>query len=190
MSERGSFTTGFIYNEEDYAIVRRVFEEAADGDFAAYIILAAPMMGRSERRIVQGYVSEGGPDDEAAIIETILRNKPMITADPIRFVVACDSGAVFSITKQTDGSVNTERLYRDWMLHEDGTRIITNTCQTSDVGTDKAVEAFIFEGLLDSVIRQAREIRSYQFSKKERLPNANFYQLRASVIDQEVKHDE
>ena len=105
MSERGSFTSEYIYDLEDYATIRAAITNAG-------IRLAPPAMnGDYEIPIVQGKVEGMTPDLEwLDLVESVIGVK---TNGNIRFVVLSECGAVQLVEKEPDGGARTASLVED-----------------------------------------------------------------------------
>lgn len=96
MSERGSFTTQYFYNDRDYEIIRKALDK---------FLLATPYKGVT---IVSGFVSGSLRSMEwLGIVEAL---NGVVTEDEVNVVIICDSGRIVKVTKDPDGFVLYERL--------------------------------------------------------------------------------
>ena len=104
MSERGSFTSEYIYDLEDYATIRAAITNAG-------IRLAPPAMnGDYEIPIVQGKVEGMTPDLEWwDLVESVIGVK---TNGGIRFVVLCECGGIQFVEKKPNGCTLYSRLVK------------------------------------------------------------------------------
>lgn len=119
MSERGSFTTEYIYRDSDYEIIRSCFEK----DRNKYLCCAPPAYWQDGdeiyyMKIVSGKVGGMYPSDECNIIVDCLEF--VKTETTIKVVVMCDSGDIFLITKSPDGEVDSELLTVQQSNDEEG----------------------------------------------------------------------
>lgn len=98
MSERGSFTTQYFYNDRDYEIIRKALDK----------FLLAPPYKEKGVTIVSGFVSGSLSSMEwLGIVEALYG---VVTEDEVNVVIICDSGRIVKVTKDPDGFVLYERL--------------------------------------------------------------------------------
>lgn len=113
MSERASFTTEYIYNDEDYKIIREALDKKGK-----YLCISPPATWSNEDEtfempIVSGKVGELTEGWEyKTIIECL---KYVKTKHMIRIVVMCDCGDIYLLCKEPDpqGWVNYTKL-KSW----------------------------------------------------------------------------
>jgi len=108
MSERGSFTTQYIYNIEDYKTVRK----ALDGD-DRFLCVSPPATWSNgemtfEMPIVSGKVGEMAEGMEWTTIEEALRG--VKTNEKVSIVIICDSGSIFLLAKKPNGNIRIKYL--------------------------------------------------------------------------------
>ena len=110
MSERGSFTTEYIYNDSDYEIVRQCLEKNRN----KYLCCSPPAYWtRGDNTFLMPIVSGkvGGMSPSFDETENVAQRLDGIkTEETIRVVVMCDSGDVFLLVKTPDGEVKKELL--------------------------------------------------------------------------------
>ena len=108
MSERGSFTTEYIYNEEDYTIMYNALNKQNK-----YLCVSSPALWTSEKRtfympIVSGKVGSLMLDCEwEEIVDAIEGIK---TENDIIIIVICDSGIIVKIKKNSTGHITVREL--------------------------------------------------------------------------------
>lgn len=112
MSERGSFTTEYIYNTDDYQTIR----EALDWK-SKYLCISPPATWSHDDMteimpIVSGKVGELDPGLEWVTIANALEG--VKTKATIRVVVMTDAGAIQLVTKYYDGHVDVEEIYDNY----------------------------------------------------------------------------
>lgn len=106
MSERGSFTTQYFYNEQDYFSIRN----ALDLDDKYLCISPRAKWGTHEMPIVSGKVGSIFSHGEwETVAESISGIK---TEESVRIVVLTDAGAVYLIRKSPEGAVRVNRMVR------------------------------------------------------------------------------
>lgn len=103
MSERGSFTTQYFYNDHDYKIIR----EALDLD-GKYLCASPPATWSNgeetfEMPIVSGKVGELSMNMEWNTIANVLEG--VVTDEEVKVVVMCDAGSVVMVRKSPNGEV-------------------------------------------------------------------------------------
>ena len=108
MSERGSFTTQYFYNDRDYEIIRKALDKKS-----RYLCISPPATWSNgeetfEMPIVSGKVGELSSNLEWLTIVQALAG--VVTEDKVRVGVMCDAGSVVEVTKDPDGFVLYERL--------------------------------------------------------------------------------
>lgn len=109
MSERGSFTTEYIYNDEDYEIIREALDQKRK-----YLCISPPATWTNgegtvlEMPIVSGKVGELTSGWEYKTLESALEN--VKTHNEVRIIVMCDSGDIYLMTKTPEGEVDYDEL--------------------------------------------------------------------------------
>lgn len=108
MSERGSFTTEYIYNDEDYKIIREALDQKRK-----YLCISPPATWSNgdetfEMPIVSGKVGELTSGWEYRTLEDALEN--VKTHNEVRIIVMCDSGDIYLMTKTPEGEVDYDEL--------------------------------------------------------------------------------
>ena len=104
MSERGSFTTQYIYNWDDYQTIRNVLDQRDK-----YLCVSPPAYWSNgsqyfEMPIVSGKVGETGSNMEWMTIEHELEG--VKTNKEVKVVVMCDAGSIILVTKKPNGDVD------------------------------------------------------------------------------------
>lgn len=108
MSERGSFTTQYIYNEDDYKIVRAALDTKSK-----YRCIGGPATWSNgtktfEMPIVSGKVGGmAGGDEWEEVYDAFYGLK---TETPITAVVMCDNGLLAMVAKTPDGECAVFKL--------------------------------------------------------------------------------
>ena len=108
MSERGSFTTEYIYDNDDYKIVRKALDLKSK-----YLCISPPATWNSgkehfEMPIVSGKVGDLCPNCEWLTIVDKLEN--VKTHNAIKIVVMCDSGNIVLLTKTPEGEIDYQKI--------------------------------------------------------------------------------
>ena len=111
MSERGSFTTEYMYNDRDYETIRNALDKKDK-----YLCVAPPATWSNGRDtytmpIVSGKVGEMSPNREWLTIAEAVHG--IVTESSIRIVVMCDAGSIILVTKEPNGDVCSEALMVD-----------------------------------------------------------------------------
>lgn len=106
MSERGSFTTEYIYNESDYKIIRKALDKNSK-----YLCVSPPAYwgdSKNELPIVSGKVGSLNFGLEWSMIAFALVG--VETEHDIKIVVMQDAGNILLISKRNDGYVFVREL--------------------------------------------------------------------------------
>lgn len=108
MSERGSFTTQYFYNDRDYEIIRKALDKKSK-----YLCISPPATWYNgaellTETIVSGKVGELSSNLEWLTIEQALAG--VVTEDEVRVVVMCDAGSVVEVTKKPNGETDSRVL--------------------------------------------------------------------------------
>lgn len=111
MSERGSFTTQYFYNDHDYKIIR----EALDLN-GKYLCASPPATWSNgeetfEMPIVSGKVGELSMNMEWNTIANVLEG--VVTDEEVKVIVMCDSGGVFMVRKSPEGEVRIRGMVEE-----------------------------------------------------------------------------
>ena len=116
MSERGSFTTNYIYSGEDYRKVR----EALERDNGKFCAVAPPVVLEYDEQTVEAPIVQGkvGALYRKGEIEEISdRLDGLRTKEKITVVVICDCGSIEIIEKDPGGDVeiwSPEKTTEEW----------------------------------------------------------------------------
>lgn len=108
MSERGSFTTQYFYNDDDYITIRKALNKKSK-----FLCVSPPATWNNgeqdlEETIVSGKVGELAMNCEwLTIVDAIYGVK---TKEEVRIVVMCDGGSIILITKDPNGETNSQIL--------------------------------------------------------------------------------
>ena len=108
MSERGSFTTQYIYNDTDYERIRKALDWKDK-----YLCVSPPATWSNgkqefEMPIVSGKVGGLADNLEWMTIENALMG--VETYAKVNVVVMCDGGNIILVTKDPDGKTYTRWL--------------------------------------------------------------------------------
>ena len=104
MSERGSFTTEYIYDGEDYESIRKALDHKNK-----YLCVSPPAnWGYGEEPIVSGKVGDLTMNDEWMTVYEALDG--VKTNKDVKVVVMCEGGMIALIIKRADGSVEAFSL--------------------------------------------------------------------------------
>lgn len=111
MSERGSFTTQYFYNDHDYKIIREVLDRKSK-----FLCISPPATWNNLERdiempIVSGKVGELSMNMEWDTIATMLED--VVTDEEVKVVVMCDSGGVFMVRKSPEGEVRVRGMVEE-----------------------------------------------------------------------------
>lgn len=153
MSERGSFTTEYIYNDEDYKIIREALDQKRK-----YLCIAPPATwsnenGTFEMPIVSGKVGELTSGWEYKTLENALEN--VKTHNEVRVIVMCDAGDIYLITKTPEGEVDHyELVIRESDEDED------DECEIGDYEVD-IFKHRLADGIHTKVVWKSGEITEY-----------------------------
>lgn len=102
MSFRGSFTSEYIYDEDDYIKIRNILE--SKGQNSALCVAPPPSYGTNVLRIISGKCASCVVDMEYEVLEDLLQG--IETNDPITFIVICDNGLpIIKLIKNEEGNV-------------------------------------------------------------------------------------
>ena len=101
MSERGSFTTQYIYSWEDYQTIRNVLDQ---GD--KYLCVSPPITWDGHvMPIVCGKVGEMSMNSEWMTVSNALYR--VKTKSEIKVVVMCEAGSIILIKKKPNGEIDS-----------------------------------------------------------------------------------
>lgn len=108
MSERGSFTTQYIYNDTDYERVRNALNQQNK-----HLCISPPATWSNseqifEMPIVSGKVGALSSGTEWFSIEEAIRG--VKTYAKVDVVVMCDNGNIILVTKEPNGEVSSKYL--------------------------------------------------------------------------------
>lgn len=107
MSERGSFTTQYFYNDSDYQVIRKALDRKGK-----YLCVSPPATwNNGEQPIVSGKVGELSMNMEWDTIANALEG--IVTNEEVRVVVMCDSGGVFMVRKSPEGEVRIRGMVEE-----------------------------------------------------------------------------
>lgn len=122
MSERCSFTSEYIYNEEDYKKLKEVLSRHKD----KYICTSPPAEWHTEKEdfempIIQGKTAGTCAGDEWMNLEDVLDG--VTTEEKVRFVVLADSPelnnvSIYVLDKYPDGSVERMDIMESYVMLE------------------------------------------------------------------------
>ena len=104
MSERGSFTTEYIYDGEDYETIRNALDHKNK-----YLCISPPAnWGCGDEPIVSGKVGELTPNYEYMTICEALDG--VKTNKDVKLIIMCEAGEIDLIVKRADGQVEAYAL--------------------------------------------------------------------------------
>lgn len=111
MSERGSFTSQYFYNGEDYEIVRKALDKKSK-----YLCISPSATWSNgetnfEMPIVSGKVGELAMNCEWLTIAEAIGG--VETKEEVHIVVMCDGGSIVLVTKSPDGLTCSQTLIPD-----------------------------------------------------------------------------
>ncbi len=111
MSERGSFTTQYFYNDSDYEIIRKALDLKGK-----YLCVSPPATWSNrektfEEPIVSGKVGDLCMNMEWDTIAQALYG--VVTAEEVKVVVMCEAGDVVMVRKSPDGEVRCRRMLEE-----------------------------------------------------------------------------
>lgn len=106
MSERGSFTTQYMYNGRDYEIIRKVLDKDSK-----YLCVSPPAYWGNkdnELPIVSGKVGEISCGMEWLTIASALFE--VQTEEDVNIVIMEDIGDILLLTKSSEGNISVKQL--------------------------------------------------------------------------------
>ena len=111
MSERGSFTTQFIYDLADYKIIRKALDRKSK-----YLCVSPPATCNNgeedlEMQIVSGAVGDLAMSMEWDTIATALEG--VVTSTDVSVIVLCESGSVVMVRKAPNGTVRCRGMVEE-----------------------------------------------------------------------------
>lgn len=122
MSERCSFTSEYIYNEEDYKKLKEVLSRHKD----KYLCTSPPAEWRTEKEnfempIIQGKTAGTCVGDEWMSLEDVLDG--VTTEGKVRFVALTDSPklnnvSIYVLDKYPDGSIERMDIMESYVMLE------------------------------------------------------------------------
>lgn len=122
MSERCSFTSEYIYNEEDYKKLKEVLSRHKD----KYLCTSPPAEWHTEKEdfempIIQGKIAGTCVGDEWMNLEDVLDG--VTTEEKVRFVVLTDSPklnnvSIYVLDKYPDGSIERMDIMESYVMLE------------------------------------------------------------------------
>ena len=110
MSERSSFTSEYIYDQDTYKAVRSRLGGGRNGKYLCIAPAPSYEMGGHvfDLPIISGKIGTTAPYEEWLVLDEVLGG--LATRKPVRFVIVCDSGPIQLVIKQADGEVEVRIL--------------------------------------------------------------------------------
>lgn len=115
MSERCSFTSEYIHNQNDYKILREIFDKEQN----KYVCTAPPAQwADNEMPVIQGKTAGGCEDLVWMNVETLLEG--VKTEYPVRFIVMADNPtqdhvSAYILDKSPSGEVERHEILESYV---------------------------------------------------------------------------